>query len=124
MIAMKLDHLAVTVRDMERSLEFYRDLLGFVEKRGGALRPRFFGSNSPTVVVPAMFSCVGPTACVAGGRPVRAACLVRVGRRLWPEASLRNPRLLGNYLLAHQIGAGVTPITIVAFRGRLQRFAG
>ena len=27
MIAIKLDHLAVTVRDMERSLEFYRDLL-------------------------------------------------------------------------------------------------
>jgi len=31
MIAMKLDHLAVTVRDMERSLEFYRDLLGMKE---------------------------------------------------------------------------------------------
>ena len=31
MIAIKLDHLAVTVRDMERSLEFYRDLLGMKE---------------------------------------------------------------------------------------------
>ncbi len=33
MIARKLDHVAVTVRDMERSLEFYCGLLG-LERRG------------------------------------------------------------------------------------------
>ena len=43
MIALRLDHLAVTVSDMERSLRFYRDLLGLREvnrhhEPGGTLR--------------------------------------------------------------------------------------